>query len=86
MGATGFSQAGVLGILSCARKTVNEFEEDHAVTAVHKLDGFLARFCTPLGRPRGSRKLQPLACDEALKRHIMCTVLCLAADGDSHGR
>ena len=85
-GASGFSQAGVLGLLDCAKKHVSDFEEDHAVMAVRKLEGFLTEFCTPLGRRRGSRKLQPLACDEALKRHILQTVLCVAADGDGHGR
>ena len=34
VGASGFSQAGVLGILDCAKKHVSDFEEDHAVTAV----------------------------------------------------
>ena len=34
----------------------------------------------------GQRNIQPLACDEALKKHIMSTVLCMAADGDGHGR
>ena len=84
--ASGFSQAGVLGILDCARKDLSDFKEDHAVTAVEKLDEFLTQFCTPLGRHPKSRKLQPLACDEALKRHILQSVFVVAADGDAHGR
>jgi len=87
VGASGFSQAGVLGLLDCSKKDLSDFEEDHAVTAVRKLEEFLTKFCTPLGRRPGRRtKTQPLACDEALKRHILQSVLVVAADGDSHGR
>ena len=56
VGASGLSQAGVLGLLSCSKEHVSDFKEDHAVTNVKRLDDFLTRFCTPLGRPRKSRK------------------------------
>ena len=80
VGASGFSQAGVLGLLDCSKKDVTDFEEDHAVTAVRKLEEFLTSFCTPLGRRPGSRQTQPLACEEALKGHILQSVLVVAAD------
>ena len=86
VGASGFSQAGVLGVLDCTKTDLSDFEEDHAVTGVRKLEEFLTKFCTPLGRLPGRRKTQPLACDEALKRHILESVLVVAADGDGHGR
>ena len=56
VGASGFSQAGVLGLLDCTKTELSDFEEDHAVIAVKKLDEFLTKFCTPLGRSRGARK------------------------------
>ena len=90
VGASGFSQSGVLGIIDCSKKHASDFEEDHAVTAVKQLDSCLARFCTPLGRsqgPRGPRGgAQPLACDEELEAHIINTVTCLSADGASKER
>ena len=67
VGASGFSFAGVLGLLDCSKKHAADFEDDHAVTAVKQLDTFLTRFCTPLGRVKGRRTPQPLACDDALK-------------------
>ena len=70
VGASGFCASGVLGLLDCAKKHAEDFEEDHAVTAVKQLDDFLTRFCTPLGRVPRRRAPQPLACDEALKKHI----------------
>ena len=84
VGASGFSHAGVLGILFCKKDRAAEFEEDHAVTAVEGLDSFLTRFCTPLGR--GRRKALPLACDAQLKKHIMRTVTSLSADGAAKER
>ena len=86
VGASGFCAAGVLGILDCSKKHAEDFEEDHAVTAVKQLDDFLTRFCTPLGRVPPRRAPQPLACDEALKKHIMEKVGCIAADGASKER
>ena len=40
VGASGFSQAGVLGLLDCSKTVLSDFEEGRAVTAVRKLDGF----------------------------------------------
>ena len=37
VGASGFCAAGVLGILDCSKKHAEDFEEDHAVTAVKQL-------------------------------------------------
>ena len=76
----------MLGILDCSKKHASDFEEDHAVTAVKQLDSFLTKFCTPLGRIQGRRGVQPLACDLALKAHVMKTVNCLSADGASKER
>ena len=39
---------GVLGILSCARESTEEFLEDHALVATRRLGVFLLRFCTCL--------------------------------------
>ena len=85
VGASGFSQSGVLGLIDCSKKHASDFEDDHAVTAVMQLDTFLTRFCTPLGRSKvkGTRGPQPLACDLDLKAHLMKTVSCVAADGES---
>ena len=86
VGASGFCVTGVLGLLDCSQKHAADFEEDHAVTAVKQLDDFLTRFCTPLGRVPRRRAPQPLACDEALKKHIMEKVVCISADGKSKER
>ena len=51
-----------------------------------QLGDFLTRFCTPLGRVPRRRAPQPLACDEALKKHIMEKVGCIAANGASKER
>ena len=68
--ASGYSLSGVLGILSCSKKHASDFEDDHAVTAVKQLDALFSKFCTPLGRVRGRRGAEPLACDSELKAHI----------------
>ena len=68
VGASGFSQAGVLGLLDCSKKVLSDFEEDHAVTAVRKLEDFLTSFCTPLERRRGSKHIEKLDFDTALKK------------------
>ena len=65
----------MLGILDCSKKHAMDFEEDHAVTAVKQMHSFLTKFCSPLGRVRGRREPQRLACDEGLKRHVLNTVL-----------
>ena len=82
----GFSHSGVLGIIHCKKESPSEFEEDHALIAVRQLDTFLEKCCTPLGRIRGRRGVQPLACDYDLLAHIKKTVLCVAADGGAKER
>ena len=72
---------GILGVLCLDKSSIDEVEEDHALTAVRKLDGFIERFCTPLGR--GCR---PLATDFALKEHICEKTFVFAADGVTHER
>ena len=72
---------GVLGILSCARESTEEFLEDHALVAVRRLDAFLLRFCTCF-----DSKGQPLAPDAVLKDHIIKHTTAFAADGGSAER
>ena len=72
---------GVLGIIDCSHASAADFEEDHAIKAVKKLDGLITTFCSPLG-PGG----QPLAPDLCLKDHILKNVRALAADGASKER
>ena len=88
VGASGYCRSGVLGILHCRKSRAAEFEEDHAAMAVKQLRSFLTKFCTPLGRRpgRGRRKALPLACDEALKSHVLATVNTISADGASKER
>ena len=78
--------SGVLGIPDCSKKHACDFEEDHAVTAVKQLEGFLTRFCSPLGPSSGRRAPQSLACDTMLKADIIKKVTCFAADGASKER
>ena len=42
-----FVHRGVLGVLSLEKSALGDFEEDHAVIAVRKMDLFLTKFCTP---------------------------------------
>ena len=42
-----FVHRGVLGVLSLEKSSLGDFEEDHAVIAVRKMDLFLTKFCTP---------------------------------------
>ncbi|CAK0899599.1 unnamed protein product, partial [Prorocentrum cordatum] len=86
VGASGFCASGVLGLLDCSKKRASDFEDDHAVTAVKQLDDFLTKFCTPLGKIKGHRGAQPLACDQKLKAHVLGTVTSFAADGASKER
>ena len=86
VGASGFSQAGVLGVIDVAKEVVTDFEDDNAVVALKRFEEFLTVFCTSLGRRPGSKEPQLLACDEDLKKHIIKSVLVVAADGDSGGR
>ena len=50
VGASGFSQAGVLGLLDCSKKVLSDFEEDHSVTAVRSF--FFGVFGQVLHAPR----------------------------------
>ena len=56
--------------------SIAEFEEDHAIVAVKKLDGLITKCCSARG-PRG----QPLAPDLSLKGHTLESVRTMAADG-----
>ena len=86
VGAGGFSHSGVLGIIHCKKSSASEFEEDHGLIVVRQLHTFFGKCCTPLGRIRGRRGVQPLACDYDLLAHIKKTVLCVAADGGAKER
>ena len=71
-----FFRKGILGVMGLEKSAVGDFEEDHAVIAVRKLDSFLNRLCTPLGR-----QSRPLAADIALKEHVRKCTRTFAADG-----
>jgi hypothetical protein len=60
---------GVLGIVDCSHESTEDFEEDHAIESVRKLDGLITNFCSARG-PSG----QLLAPDLALKDHILKSV------------
>ena len=73
---------GILGVMALERSAVGDFEEDHALVCVRKLDAFLNTFCTPLVKAG-----QSLATDLVLKEHIMkCTRVSAADDGASKER
>ena len=72
---------GILGVMALERSAVGEFEEDHALVGVRKIDAFLNTFCTPLVKAN-----QPLAVDIELKDHILKCTRALAADGASKER
>ena len=77
-----FFRKGILGVMGLEKSAVGDFEEeDHAVIAVRKLDSFLNRLCTPLGR-----QSRPLAADIALKEHVRKCTRTFAADGASKER
>ena len=63
------------------KSAVGDFEEDHALIGVRKLDSFLNTFCTPL-RPTG----RPSATDLVLKEHIRKCTRVFAAHGGSKER
>ena len=67
---------GILGVHTCEKSAVGDFEEDHALIAVRTVDRFLNRFCTPLGG----------TIDMELKEHIRKSVRTFAADGASKER
>ena len=76
-----FVHGGILGVLSLEKSAVGDFEEDHALIAVRKLDAFLNRACTPL-----CSRSRPLATDLQLKEHIRNCTRVFAADGASKER
>ena len=63
-------------MLTLEKSAVADFEEDHALIAVRKLDSFLNKFCTPLAKAGG-----PLPPDFALKAHIRRCTRSVAVDG-----
>ena len=70
--AKGFKEKGD----SLGKSAVGDFEEDHALVGVRKLDSFLNTFCTLLrrtGRPSATH----------LKEHIRKCPRVFAADGGS---
>ena len=76
-----FVHRGILGVMSLAKSAVGDFEEDHALIGVRKLDEFLNKFCTPL-----SKEGRPLDTDITLKEHIRQHVRTFAVDGASKER
>ena len=72
---------GILGVLGLEKSAVGDFEEDHALVAVRKLDNFLNRFCTPLGK-----KGEHVTTDFALKDRIRKRTRVFAVDGASKER
>ena len=56
---------GILGVMDCGKSAPGDFEEDHALMAVRKLDFFWHAFCSPIGRAG-----RPLATDLLLEEHI----------------
>ena len=76
-----YVHSGILGVMGLEKSDVGDFEEDHALIGVRKLDSFLNTFCTPLhstGRPS--------ATDLVLKEHIKKCTRVFAADGGSKER
>ena len=76
-----FVHRGVLCVVSLAKSAVGDFEEDHALMAVRKLDGVLNQFCTPIQTRR-----QPSETRIELKEHIRKAVKVFAVDGASKER
>ena len=83
-----FVRRGVLGVMSLANSSTQDFEEDHALIAVRKFDAFLNRFCTPLKSAIGDTQASNSAVDDsqALKEHIRKHTRVFAADGASKER
>ena len=76
-----YVHSGILGVMGLEKSAVGDFEEDHALIGVRKLDSFLNTFCTPL-RSTG----RPSATDLVLKEHIRKCTRVFAADGGSKER
>ena len=68
--------------MSLEKSALGDFEEDHAVIAVRKMDLLLKRFCTPIASKR-----RPLATEflhtftQTLKEHILKRTRSFAVDG-----
>ena len=80
---------GVLGVMTLANSSTEDFEEDHDLIAVRKLDALLNRFCTPLKSAVGDSQASNSAVDEepqALKEHIRKHIRVFAADGATKER
>ena len=73
--------SGILGVVSLEKESLSEFNDDHALAAIRKLDRWLNAFCTPL-----SSKRRPLAVDFELKEHIRKNTRTFAVDGASKER
>ena len=76
-----FVRRGILCVMGLGKSAVGDFEEDHALVVVRKLECALNTFCTPI-RKRGEQ-VQVLF---ALKEHIRKTVKVFAVDGASKER
>ena len=70
-----FVHSGILGVVSLEKESLSEFNDDHALAAIRKLDRWLNAFCTPL-----SSKRRPLAVDFELKEHIRKTTRTFAVE------
>ena len=66
---------------SSERSAVGDFEEDHALVGIRKIDAFLNTFCTPLVKAN-----EPVVVDIELKEHILKCTRAFAADGASSAR
>ena len=79
-----YVRRGVLLVLSLAKSAVGDFEEDHALVAVRKLDSALNKFCTPLPTRHAVDGIAETILE--LKEHIRKTVKIFAVDGASKER
>ena len=76
-----FVRSGILGVLNLDNSALGDFEEDHALIALRKLDSFIERVGTPFGRAG-----RPLATDLGLKEHILKVARVFVADRASTER
>ena len=67
--------------MGLGKSAVGDYEEDHALVAVRKLECALNTFCTPI--PKRGEQAQVLF---ALKEHIRKTVKVFAVDGATKER
>ena len=76
-----FVRRGILCVMGLKNSAVGDFEEDHALVAVRKLECALNKLCTPI-RKRGDQE-QVLF---ELKEHVRKTVKVCVVDGASKER